>query len=251
MSNISFLMQDIFLLGLVLSRVSGFAYTAPFISDEQVPGRIRFLFCFLFSLTLMPSAGINAMKITNASFFFNSPLEFGIGALIGMGLNLAVWALKSAGEEWGHMVGMRFTDGIDIDMDKVGLGELFWVFTGLIILSTGGDRLMLSTFAKLYEKVPAGAFRMGIVPLEPAFRYGEAFFLAVLKLSMPVIGVMIMFYLMAGIFEHFFPNWDLFAVVFPAAIMLGIWCLFVISPQLITLFMDIFEEGFSHVARSF
>jgi len=242
MTSWEFLMTDIFALGLVLSRVSGFAVTAPFISEEYVPQRFKLLGIILVSIMILPNVKM-VESLSWESYFWLSPMEFGIGAAIGFGTKLIISAVGSAGDGISEMIGMRFHAGGGIEMERAGLGEILYIFAALLMFGFGGDRYIIKTFLDMYESIPIGAFRMGIVPLQPMIRYGEAFFVAVVKLSIPILSVMILFYAVAGLFVHFFPDWDIFAMIFPGALIIGMWCLFMFSPQFLEMFQTLFSDS--------
>jgi flagellar biosynthesis protein FliR len=250
MGTYSFLASDLFVLGLIFIRVSGFAFTAPFISERFVPPQWKVLGSLLFSVILLPNMNANGIEIKWESFIWIAPLEFGIGAILGVGLNLVFEAIRSAGDEVGNMIGLRFQAG-DFDLDRLGLGELLYVFAGFLFVALAGDRVLIRTFVEMYDKLPVGVYRMGIVPWQQVISFGSVFLVFLVKLALPLIALMLIFYTLAGVFEHFFSNFDVFSMIFPAAIMLGLWALWAFSPQLLTTFEELFKENIELVKGAF
>ncbi len=249
MNIVELMGNDMYIFGLVLARISGFALTAPFISESYVPGRFRILGSLLVSIVVAGNLEVPDSVLSNAGFYWNWPLEFFVGAVVGMGMNLIFEALRSAGSQLGHLVGMRFQGGAD--SERVGLGEILFVFGAFLVVFGGGDRYMVQTFLDLYETVPVGALREGFITREPALQLGVSFFSAVIKLTLPIASVMILFYLLAGIFEHFFPNWDLFAMIFPGALLVGLWVLALLSPSMLNQAGLLWEESLMLVREVF
>ena len=243
-------MTDLFAFGLILARVSGFAFSAPFISEHHIPPQFRVLGSIFVSLGLLSTVTIGVDVSSWERFFWLAPVELGIGIVLGFGMGLVFSAIRSAGAQIGNIAGLRFHTGGGMDVDRIGLGELLFIFSAFLMIATGGDKFMIKAFIHFYNDVPIGAFSKGILPLNPIYTFGTAFFMAVVKLSLPIVCAMALFYFLAGVFEHFFPNWDLFSMVFPGAVLLGLWCLFLFAPQLLNTFNILFLDGIKLVQEA-
>ncbi|MFP4457989.1 MAG: flagellar biosynthetic protein FliR [Candidatus Zixiibacteriota bacterium] len=250
MNTIDFLLTDIFAFGLVFLRITGFATMAPFIRENYIPPRFRVLGAILFTALLFRKITGDMQPVGFAEFFFLGIMEFAIGAALGFGMNLIFMAIRSAGSQMGQMIGLRF-HMMNTGEEPIGLGELLMIFTAFFVISSGGDRYMIQVFIDLYEKIPIGAFKMGVVSMRPTLELGTAFFKAIIKLSLPIIGVILTFYLLVGIFQHFFQNWDIFAMVFPGAVFIGLWAIALMAPNIIIQASQIFKETVNSLGNIF
>lgn len=251
MNVLTMAQTDLLVLGLVMLRVTGFTFGAPFVGETFIPPRARIIGSLIFSFLIYPVLLPTAPQTDWINFMWLAPLEFAVGAVFGVGMGLVFQAIRSAGVQVSHLIGLRFQGSPFVDPERMGLGELFYVLAAFIIVGLGADRLMIRTFVDTYELVPIGAFQMGAVPLLPILEFGALFFTTVVKLALPFIGAMIFYFMIAGLFEHFFPQWDIFGMLFPGAVLLGLWALWAFSPHIMSMAEGFFFNSIVQIQEAF
>jgi flagellar biosynthetic protein FliR len=251
MITLSMLQTDLLVYGLVLLRVTGFTFGAPFIGENFIPPRARIIGSIIFSFLLYPVLLETVPEMTWELFLWIAPMEFAIGIIFGMGMGLVFHAIRSAGDQVSHLIGLRFQGSPFVDPERMGVGEMLYVLSAFVVVGLGADKLMIRTFVDMYRTIPIGVFQMGVFPLLPILEFGSIFFITVIKLSLPFVGAMVFFYVMAGLFEHFYSQWDIFGMLFPGAVFVGLWALWAFAPHILSMAQTFFFDSITQVQEAF
>lgn len=229
-------------IALISVRVAALFIAFPFFAHAAIPMNIKVFCTMAFSVALYPAIsstlpGWSFSSLPSMSeIFFRVVSDFIIG--IGMGL-VARWVFSSAiasahwvGVQMGFSMGGVFSP--DMGEDSSSWAEYLNWMAILIFLSVGGHHLILSAIKDSYLIDVANVFSsISSFDRGTAFwiEVGSTFFLWMLKLSAPMIVVVLMLQAGLGVLSKFVPQINLWIVSIPVTLGLGVFVFSILSPM--------------------
>lgn len=209
---------------LVFARVMAFFVTAPFYSGVQIPIRVKAGFALFLAILLVTAVPHAAVPLLGWAFALKLLGELALGLALGLIGAFLMAGIDFAGEMIGLQIGFGIANVID-PMSEVQISLIsqfkFIVFT-LILLALGGHQWFLKELADSFAVLPAGT-----VPFEPRiglhlFDLGIQVFLIGIKISAPVVVVLLLTSGAMGIIARTMPQMNIFLVGFPVRIAVGL-----------------------------
>ncbi|RME74639.1 MAG: type III secretion protein [Planctomycetota bacterium] len=234
MSTASPIVIDMDRFALVLARTGGVILLAPAFVGPSLPARVRVVISIVLAaaLTGIVPAAPAVPDLLSLGLLFAT--EIAIGLLIGMGLQLLLAALQTAGDVIAEQMGLAFSTLVDpfAQQQHTALGQL--VVTGglLLLLALGGLEATVSLLAGSFELLPPGsvaALELGSRDLGFAFGPLAAHAIA---LAAPVIAVLAAASVAVGLMSRAAPQVAGILEVFPLRIALALTVLALATPQL-------------------
>lgn len=209
---------------LVLGRVGPLFAIAPLFSSSLLPARVRVVAALALSFGIAPLA-LHGRTI---------PLDVtGLGGLmlkeilVGMAFAFIIAtlfaAVSAAGSFIDTMIGFSFGSLVDPLTGNQGtvMSQLYALIGVMVFIAIGGDGWVIEGLAKTYQLVPVTSMpALGslVGGTERAF---SMIFVAALELSAPVLLAIVITDAGFGVVSRVMPQLNVFAVGFPAKILLG------------------------------
>lgn len=237
-------LADIWPYFLVGGRFLGMVVFFPGISGGAVPPRFRAFLALGLTLSITPfmTASMPAVPQLPASSLALFIQEMAIGMLFSLTLKAFFSALDIAGSSTGYQIGLSnaFVKGDESEQQNSILTSFLHLGALTLFFATGLHFHLLSFFIEMYRVLPPHAFGSFIL-----FDFFH-FFLKVLSLSFtlgvllagPMIIISVLNYLMAGIINRLVPQMQVFFIIQPLQIMLGLGVLTLVLPSFYGIFMD-------------
>ncbi len=209
---------------LVFARVMAFIVTAPFFSSVQIPIRVKAFFALFLAVLLVPTIPQAAIPALGWAFTLRLLGELALGLVLGLIGAFLLAGIDFAGEMIGLQIGFGIVNVID-PMSEVQVSLIsqfqFIVFT-LILLALGGHQWFLKELAASFTVLPAGT-----APFDPRigmhlFDLGIQVFIIGIKISAPVVVVLLLTSGAMGIIARTMPQMNIFLVGFPLRIGVGL-----------------------------
>jgi flagellar biosynthetic protein FliR len=197
---------------------------APMFSSRLIPGRVRGIAAVALAVGLSPLALADQKLPTD-------PLSLGglmiKEILVGLAFSFALAALfaavTSAGSFLDTMIGFSFGSLVDpVNNQQSGvLSQLYALFGVMVFVVIGGDAWVVRGLANTYDLVPlaatpdVGALAAGA---QHAF---AAIFVSAIEVAAPVLLAVIITDAGFGVVSRVMPQLNVFAVGFPAKILVG------------------------------
>jgi len=209
---------------LVLARVSPLFLLAPLFSSSLFPARIRGVAAVALAIGLAPLA-LHGQQV---------PLSvFGLGGLIlkelliGLAFAFAVGALLTgvtvAGSFLDTMVGFAFgslVDPVSGNHDSI-LAQIYTMLGVLVFIAIGGDAWVVKGIAATYRLVPLTKMpALGSLVGEADHAF-VTIFVSALEVAAPVLIAVLIADVGFGVVSRVVPQLNVFAVGFPAKIVVG------------------------------
>lgn len=224
------------LFALVLSRVTGLTLTAPYLSMQTIPARVRLGFTLLVSLMLFPLAR-NPFPVVNSSalpaWVFT---ELMIGAAIGLVAAIFFSAFAIAGELVGVQIGLSMASAFDptTNITVPIIGQVINMFVLVIFMLVGGELILLRGLGDSLAVLPAGTATSVASGGHLLVRLMESSFHIALQVSAPILIAVLIANLILGTLAKAAPKMQVFTAAIPVTIMVGLILVGMMLPLLAT-----------------
>ncbi|MGQ0509204.1 MAG: flagellar biosynthetic protein FliR [Betaproteobacteria bacterium] len=204
-------------------RVLATVLSAPILSHSSIPMRARVGLALLLAIA---AAGVApaAVPLDSPHALAYAMRETLIGASLGLLLRLVFAAAELAGDAIGLQMGLGFAFFVDPQNSAQSplLGSLLSTLAALLFLALDIHLLVIGGLMESFRVIPVDApldtgLGLGAVPAAGA----EMFRLA-LSIALPALAALLLANLALGVLSRAAPQLNLFAVGFPATLVIGI-----------------------------
>ena len=248
--GLDWLPNTAFLYILLFSRIGAILMLMPALGEDMIPMRMRLSFALAFTLVLypllspsLPSMPEDVMAIIGLIFH-----ELAIGIILGAIVRITVMATQVAGAIIAFQAGL--SSAMAADPTQVGVqGAVFGSFLSflgmVLIFATDLHHMALAATYDSYMVFPLDAPLMFDDAAQLAIRTVAGAFSVGIQMSAPFIVFGLVFNLGAGILARLMPALQVFFLLMPANIMIGL----VLLAMLLTMMMGWYISAFeNHLA---
>lgn len=253
--NLAALPVDTFVLFAVFVRVGALFMTAPALGDFTLSPRIRLAAALAVTAAMAPVAathfpdwartgGVGAMT----ALILGEAL---IGVFLGLAARIIMAALNVAGQIIAFQMGLSLAQIFDPTQELQGaiIGGFLAVLGTTMIFATDLHHLLLGALADSYWLMRPGALPdFGDMSSVMVDALSHSFSLG-LRLAAPFVLFGIVFYVGAGVLNRLMPQAQVFFMLMPANIVLGIVLLMATTGVMMTLFLGEFEAHLAQFLR--
>jgi flagellar biosynthesis protein FliR len=224
----------------VLARVSGAIVFVPIpgVSATPEPARVvvalsltMALFPVWPAITVTPGLGLLAGWLLS---------EAAIGITIGLVIGFLSEAFGLFGQMIGLQAGYSFASTIDptTQADSGIFIVLAQTISGLLFFTLGLHREVLSVFAHSLETQPPGTFAITPVTAQAVIRLGSTIFSTGIRLSLPVVALMLMVDLALALLGRINSQLQLLTLALPAKMLTALAILSAVAVMLPRVYLD-------------
>jgi len=204
-------------------RISALLLTAPLFSIAAVPRRIRVLAALALTWFIYPLVEWPVIDPMSAPGLVEIVNQIFIGCLMGLTLQVVVAAVVTAGQALSNAIGLSMATLIDPTLGNVPiLSQFLLIMALLIFVGTGGHLLLLSVLLKSFSAVPIGQSLLNQETWGKLITWSSMIFTGALLVSLPVMAVLLLINAGLGVVTRAAPSLNIFAVGFPAMMIMGI-----------------------------
>jgi flagellar biosynthetic protein FliR len=232
---------------LVLCRVGGLFLLAPVFSGRMIPVQAKLIIAGAISFTLMPL--VTAQGVPQGIAVLPLMLkEVIVGLAFAMSLGAIGAAVQFAASILDTMMGFSYAALIDpVNQSPTAvLGQFYSIFSVLVFLLIGGDKLMIMGLAASYDMIPVGTLpsfaRLGALATDDLATVA----VVGLEIGAPVVIALVVVDVAFGLVARAVPQMNVFVVGLPAKILVGFAA---IAASLVFVTGDIeamFQQAVSH-----
>lgn len=235
---------------LLFSRIGAILMLMPALGEDMIPMRMRLSFALAFTLVVypllagsLPAMPADFMAIVGLIFH-----ELAIGIMLGAIVRITVMATQVAGAIIAFQAGL--SAAMVADPTQVGVqGAVFGSFLSflgmVLIFATDLHHVALAATYESYSLFPLDAPLMFDDAAQLAIRTVAGAFSVGVQMSAPFIVFGLVFNLGAGILARLMPALQVFFLLMPANIMIGL----VLFAMLLTMMMGWYLSSFeAHLA---
>jgi flagellar biosynthesis protein FliR len=210
---------------LVTFRLAGLFVAAPLISGTAVPRRIRALIAVMLAAAVYPAVtpptGIDLGIVNLVSLAVSELL---VGASIGAIASIPLAGLTLGGYLMGHQMGLAIARSFnpETNAEDGTLGQLIYFLGIYVFIAIGGLDAMLIGVLNTFQHMPIGAVMLSDAPLDIVLDVLSSSYELAVRLSAPVLGVVLMVLVAMGFLMKTMPQINILSVGFAIKILVGL-----------------------------
>ena len=210
-------------------RILALISAAPLLSHRSIPHRVKIGLALAATLIIAPGL---AAPPADAQPGWLLAQQLAVGFGIGLALKLMFAAFEIAGDVLGLQMGLSFASFIDPQNATSAplVGSFLTLIAMLVFLSINGHLLLIAGLVETFHAIPVGSAGPGIADWRALVLLGGEMFRAGLHLALPVLATMLILNLALGVLARAAPQLNIFAVGFPATILIGLAALALVMP---------------------
>ena len=237
------IVADIELFGLIFARMTVLFMLFPVFGFSGLPAQYRVGLSFYFSLLLFPlmKANFTEPQISNAfQLLWLMFREAGIGAMLGFFTRFLFAGVRFAGEFIDMQMGfsmVQMPDPVNEGEMSTATGYFYLVFFTIAFLMLDGHYFLLLAVEKCFSLMPPGQAVLDINTIVPmSMRLLQNLTEIAVRLSAPIIVVMVVTTFSLGIIAKTMPQMNVFIVGMPLKIGIGFILMIITLPIMLQFF---------------
>ncbi|MBI2605024.1 MAG: flagellar biosynthetic protein FliR [Deltaproteobacteria bacterium] len=244
----------------VLVRVTSVTAFVPIFGDKVVPAIVKILFGLALACVVHPVAWAGGMRIDPAVAESAGRLAMSVGgeALFGVALGfVSRWifdAIQFSGHFAGIAIGFSMASVLDphSETQTVSFAEMQYMLAALLFLAMDGHHLYLSALVDSFRIVPVTGVKILAMSQGLAQYFinmtAEVFLLG-LKLSAPVVTVVLLVNLTFGMLARAVPQLNALILSFAANIVIGLFVMVLSLPAFVSMVNGAFDSYMPEIER--
>ena len=203
-------------------RVGSFVISSPLFGMRGVPTPIRVVISFILGLAVVSFTGLPSDDLLSSlNFIFIVLVEIAVGLTAGLIVTIWFSSVALAGEKMATSAGLGYAAQIDPQAggQTPVVSVILNLFLIVLFVSLDGHLLMLRVFFESFSILPIGSMPPPMVLIGAGIKAAGSMFVAASLIMLPVVGIILMINVSAGIMTRSAPQLNLFSFVFPVTIL--------------------------------
>lgn len=235
---------------LLFARVGTLFMLLPAIGERTIPARLRLTVALVFSFVLYPliAPELGPIPETLAGLAGALAHELAVGFIIGGLTRLVLLAAQVAGAVIAYQMGLSMAQTADPTQGGVqgAIVGNFLAFTGIVLIfTTDMHHMLLAGIYQSYFYFPVDAPLMLEDAADMATRIVAGGFVTGVQMAAPLLIFGLVFYLGLGILGRLMPQIQVFFMMMPANIIVGLILFALLLVLMMTWYMSHIERHFS------
>jgi flagellar biosynthetic protein FliR len=237
---------------LVLARISPLFIFAPLFSSKMIPARARAVIAVALTVGIMPVVKHGPIDLDPLGFGGLMIKEVIVGLAYAYALAAMFAGLQAAGSLLDTLIGFSFGSLVDpvTGTQSTVLAQMYSLFGVAILIAIGGDAWIIRGLGRSYDAVPlleTPAIGSMVQGVEVAF---SGIFVSAFMIGAPVIVALIITDAAFGVVSRVVPQMNVFAVGFPAKMLVGLTLLGASLPFVSGFIADELQRSVAQALRS-
>tara|TARA_E500000178_G_C16905595_1_gene700132 strand:- start:54 stop:881 length:828 start_codon:yes stop_codon:yes gene_type:complete len=223
-------------------RIGAFILSVPFFGMRGVPTPLRIVVSFILGLAVVSFVGLPPEELLNdLNFIFIVLVEIAVGLTAGLIVTIWFSSVALAGEKMATSAGLGYAAQIDplAGGQTPVISQTLNLFLIVLFVTLDGHLLMLRVFFESYSILPIGAMPPPFVLIGAGIKAAGSMFIAASLIMLPVVGIILMINVSAGIMTRSAPQLNLFSFVFPVTILSAFVILYFSTGTMALAFSDL------------
>lgn len=213
-------------------RIGGFLLVAPVIGTQLVPARIRIVLAVLITALLVPNlAPLPQIDALSVDSFVIVAQQVLIGMAMGFVLQVLLQLFVVAGQMIAMQMGLGFASMVDPSngVSVPVVSQFHLMLVTLLFLSMNGHLSMIEVLAESFYALPVGAGFITNNALWELAGWASWMFASALLMALPAVASLLIINCSMGVITRAAPQLNIFAVGFPAMLVIGLCILWVMA----------------------
>ncbi|MFH8134858.1 flagellar biosynthetic protein FliR [Pantoea osteomyelitidis] len=234
-----------------LVRMLALIATAPVLSERTVSNRVKIGLAVMITWLMMPLLPPVEVTLFSPAGFWLLIQQMLIGIALGLTMQFAFAAVRTAGEIIGLQMGLSFATFFDPGsrLNMPVLARFLDMLAMLLFLSFDGHLWLISMLADSFHMMPVSGAPLNANAFMALVKAAGLIFLNGMMLALPLIVLLLTLNLALGLLNRVSPQLSVFAIGFPVTLTVGILSLGMMMPLLAPFCEHLFGEVFDLLAR--
>lgn len=239
---------------LIVMRVAGIIFAAPFFGSTVIDARLKMFFSFILAIfiagVIKPASFGNVGAVMMILMIVKEIL---IGVAIGFLGRILFAGVQLGGQIIGFQMGFGVVNVIDPQSNaQISIIAQFQnIVMILIFLGIGGHRLIIEAVYNSFLIVPLGSFTFPYESYHYLVKIFSDVFVISLKIVAPVFVTLMITHVVMGIIARLVPQMNILIVGFPIQIAAGLIVIIFSMTYFYTVFEVIVEDFFKNIYNLF
>ena len=216
-------------------RIGAMFTAMPVFSARSVPVRTRVLLAFLMAWLLVPVIPAPPiMDLISAEAVLIGVYQVLIGVAMGFILQMVFSAFIIAGQAIAMTMGLGFASIVDPQngVQVPVVSQAILIMVTLVFLALNGHLLLIELLANSFQRLPVGPLVISPDSLWQLVSWGSNMFVGAMLVALPAVAALLLVNLAFGVTSRAAPQLNIFAVGFPAMIIVGLVFLILTLPSI-------------------
>lgn len=210
-------------------RISAAVMVMPVLGGSFTPAKVKILLAVALTLAIAPLLPPTPpLTLLSTEGLLRLLQEMLTGLAIGFVIQLVFDAIALGGQVISMTMGLGFAvfidrqNGVNIPV----LGQFFMMLGMLVFLSLDGHLAVIELLASSFLWLPLTGSGLGTADLAGLLEWSSQVFLIAARIALPAVTALMIVNLSFGVMSRAAPTLNLFAIGFPAAMLLGFTVIF-------------------------
>lgn len=230
---------------LILARISGFVFTAPFFGLTYIPRNVKIGFCVFITILMtyvLPYSAIEYVGVIEFACIIVK--EVIVGILIGYMANICTYILDFS----GHLMDMEIGFSMVNEMNPVAnvqstiTANLYTYLVMLMLIVTNMHHQILKAFIYAFEVIPIGKVKLSGSIYFIMLKFISEYFIIGFRIILPIFAAMLVINVVLGILAKVAPQMNMFVIGMQLKVFVGLFILTIAIQSLPQVSEFIFSE---------
>ncbi|MFQ5461735.1 MAG: flagellar biosynthetic protein FliR [Phycisphaerae bacterium] len=238
------------LYALILFRLGGLVMTAPLLSSNTIPIRVRAALAMTLAAMIFPVMVHTLPRgLTLADVVLGSVAEVMIGATIGLALSLVLLTADIAGMIVGQQGGLALGEIFDPTLNRRSTvtGQTYLIVLTIIFLVVGGHRQMVAALLDSFDAIPLMSFQYEQSVLMLLVEILSSAFVLGIRVAGPVLIALFLLGTALGFLSRTMPQFNILTIGFTVRLLVALGTAGLALAACRDLFVDSIWDGLALV----
>jgi len=210
---------------IILLRVGGILAAWPILGTAIIPLQIKTGLVLMLALVLFPIIHLPPLPADPFKMGAGMASEFLVGMVLGMAVRFVFAGVELAGELIGSQMGLSIIQLFDPLMahQTPVISQFQTVLASLIFLALNIHLVVVRVIAESFQLIPPFSAHLSMALLDEVLRLSQGLFVLAVKLSAPVLAVVLLVNLGLAIMGRSVSQLNVFVTSFPLTIAAGLF----------------------------
>ncbi len=236
-----------FLTGLMIFiRIAAMFAFAPLYSNTVIPTLVRAALALVITYILFFNVETYPFTENDHYIFIIvfAVKEAFVGIIMGFVLSIVFQGISFAGLLVGRDMGLAMSSMFDPVTGDDGniIATLLSMAAIIVFILINGHHFIVESLSYSFKVIPLGTFEVTESAFNLIIKYSGSIFILAIKISAPIIVAFFLVHLASGIIARVSPSFQVFFVLLPLKIGLGVFLIILVMPLYIYLFRTLLYE---------
>lgn len=247
--------KDLLTFVCIFVRVGVVFALIPFFGAEIIPRRLTTIIALFLSLILLPVTphlAVDIQTLNLLTFLMYILHEVFLGLSLGLAVNVVFSGVQIAGELMGFSMGFAIVNVIDpmTGTEAPVTANFLYIVAILLFMIMDGHHIFIRAIQESFSMTPMGVGLPRPGFFQAALSYAGGMFVLGLKLSAPVLGMLLLVNVAFALITRAIPQMNIFIVSFPIMIAVGLLFMVLIIKMMPFFLEQPFHDAWQYITAA-